>query len=94
MQILQPMLLKMVYNIDVTKTFKHHSCPLDITGTGKSWIAMYILLEFYKKYPKLNVLWICERKDILIQQFSKNSRLELKNHLRNHKYKVENDGSI
>ena len=43
------------------------------TGTGKSWIAMYILLEFYKKYPKSNVLWICERKDILTQQFSKNS---------------------
>lgn len=41
------------------------------TGTGKSWIAMLILLEFNKKYPKSNVLWICERKDILIQQFSK-----------------------
>ena len=41
------------------------------TGTGKSWIAMYILMEYNLKYPNSNVLWICERKDILIQQFSK-----------------------
>ena len=41
------------------------------TGSGKSWIAMYILAAFYQKYPEANVLWICERKDILIQQFSK-----------------------
>lgn len=41
------------------------------TGSGKSWIAMMILLEFYNKYPSYNVLWICERKDILEQQFSK-----------------------
>ena len=39
------------------------------TGTGKSWIAMYILKEFNKKYPNKNVMWICERKDILKQQF-------------------------
>ena len=41
------------------------------TGTGKSWIAMYILKEYYTQYPKNNVFWICERKDILSQQFSK-----------------------
>ena len=41
------------------------------TGTGKSWIAMYILKEFNIKYPKKNILWICERKDILKQQFNK-----------------------
>lgn len=40
------------------------------TGTGKSWIAMYLLNEFNKKYKNKNVLWICERKDILNQQFS------------------------
>lgn len=40
------------------------------TGTGKSWIAMSILDEYNKKYPKKNVLWICERKDILKEQFS------------------------
>lgn len=43
------------------------------TGSGKSWIAMMILLEFYNKYPKYNVLWVCERKDILEQQFSKDT---------------------
>ena len=28
-------------------------------------------MEYNLKYPNSNVLWICERKDILIQQFSK-----------------------
>ena len=40
------------------------------TGTGKSWIAMNILKEFNIKYPNGCVMWICERKDILEQQFS------------------------
>ena len=39
------------------------------TGTGKSWIAMYLLYEFHIKYPTKNILWICEKKDILLQQF-------------------------
>jgi type I site-specific restriction endonuclease len=39
------------------------------TGTGKSWIGMNIILEFYKIYPKLNIIWICEKKSILIEQF-------------------------
>ena len=43
------------------------------TGTGKSWIAMYLLKEFNLKYPKKNVLWICERKDILNQQFNRDT---------------------
>ena len=41
------------------------------TGSGKSWIAIHILKAFNEKYPNKNVLWICERKDILNQQFSK-----------------------
>ena len=32
---------------------------------------MNILDKFHNIYPKKNVLWICERKDILNQQFSK-----------------------
>lgn len=40
------------------------------TGTGKSWIAMHLISDFNKKYPDKNILWICERKDILLQQFS------------------------
>jgi len=46
------------------------------TGTGKSWIAMNIVSEFHKKYPKGNVLWLCERKDILNQQFSRDTLVE------------------
>jgi hypothetical protein len=39
------------------------------TGTGKSWIAMNIIHNYNKKYPKNNILWICEKKSILIEQF-------------------------
>lgn len=39
------------------------------TGTGKSWIAMHIILEFHQKNPTSNILWICEKKSILIEQF-------------------------
>ena len=41
------------------------------TGTGKSWIAMHLLKEYNKKYMNKNVLWICESKDILKEQFNK-----------------------
>jgi superfamily II DNA or RNA helicase len=41
------------------------------TGSGKSWIAMYIILNFYERYPKNNVMWICEKKSILIEQFNR-----------------------
>ena len=40
------------------------------TGTGKSWIAFEILLEYAKKYPNDNVMWICEQKTVLEQQFN------------------------
>jgi len=39
------------------------------TGTGKSWIAMNIIHNYNTKYPKHNILWICEKKSILIEQF-------------------------
>jgi superfamily II DNA or RNA helicase len=39
------------------------------TGTGKSWIAMHLIFEFHQKYPKSNIMWICEKKSILIEQF-------------------------
>ena len=41
------------------------------TGTGKSWIAMNIINQFNIKYPTNNIMWICEKKSILIEQFSK-----------------------
>ena len=47
------------------------------TGTGKSWIAIYLLYKFNELYPKQNVIWFCERKDILNHQFS-NDTLKLR----------------
>lgn len=41
------------------------------TGTGKSWIALEIILEFNKRNPQKNVFWLCEQKSILIEQFNK-----------------------
>lgn len=40
------------------------------TGTGKSWIAMNIINEYNKKYPENNIIWLCEKKSILIEQFN------------------------
>ena len=41
------------------------------TGTGKSWIALEIILKFNHLNPKKNILWLCEQKSILIEQFNK-----------------------
>ena len=41
------------------------------TGTGKSWIALEIILKFIEKYPKSNIVWLCEQKSILVEQFNK-----------------------
>ena len=41
------------------------------TGTGKSWIALQLLSEFHQRYPQSNVMWICEQKSILTEQFDK-----------------------
>jgi hypothetical protein len=43
------------------------------TGTGKSWIAMNIIKNYNEKYPNGNILWICEKKSILIEQFNMNN---------------------
>ena len=40
------------------------------TGTGKSWIALELVKHFNNTYPKKNILWLCEQKTILIEQFS------------------------
>lgn len=40
------------------------------TGTGKSWIALSLVLKFLETNgPKTNILWICEQKSILNEQF-------------------------
>ncbi len=40
------------------------------TGTGKSIISLNILIKFYEKYPNKNILWLCEQKSILNEQFN------------------------
>jgi superfamily II DNA or RNA helicase len=57
-------------NVSIENNFKsgiHFHC----TGSGKSVIALELLLEYNKRYPKHNVIWICEQKSILIEQFDK-----------------------
>ena len=41
------------------------------TGTGKSWIALELILEYNKRFPTDNIIWLCEQKSILIEQFNK-----------------------
>ncbi len=41
------------------------------TGTGKSWIALKLALEFQTRHSKSHILWICEQKSILVEQFSR-----------------------
>lgn len=43
------------------------------TGSGKSWIGMTLISLFNEKYPKNNIIWICEKKSILLEQFDKNN---------------------
>ena len=42
------------------------------TGTGKSWIGLQLILNYHNKYPNRNIIWICEQKSILIEQFNIN----------------------
>ena len=46
------------------------------TGTGKSWIALEIILEYNKRYPSSNIIWLCEQKSILIEQLSRSTLRE------------------
>ncbi len=46
------------------------------TGTGKSWIALEIMLQFIERYPKSNIIWLCEQKSILMEQFNKKTIYE------------------
>jgi superfamily II DNA or RNA helicase len=43
------------------------------TGSGKSWISMCLIDLFHEKYPTHNIMWICEKKSILIEQFNNNN---------------------
>ena len=41
------------------------------TGTGKSIIILELIKQYNLKYPKNNILWLCETKSILSEQFAK-----------------------
>ena len=40
------------------------------TGTGKSIIGLELINQYNSKYPNKNILWICEQKTILEEQFN------------------------
>ena len=56
--------------ISVNNNFKS-GIHFHATGTGKSHIALEIIKEYHNKYPEKNIIWLCEQKSILIEQFKK-----------------------
>ena len=43
-----------------------------LPGTCKSWIALQLIIEFYKRNKsRCNILWLCESKSILVEQFNR-----------------------
>lgn len=59
--------------IAIKKTLKNNfesGVHFHATGTGKSIIALNILLEYHKKYPNRNLMWFCEQKTILFDLFN------------------------
>lgn len=46
------------------------------TGTGKSWIALEIALAFNNRYANKHILWVCEHKSILIEQFARETLIQ------------------
>lgn len=59
-------------DISIKNNFKS-GVHFHATGTGKSWISLSIVLEFIKRNPQSNILWLCEQKFILKEQFNKNN---------------------
>jgi superfamily II DNA or RNA helicase len=41
------------------------------TGTGKSWIALQLAMEFQARHSPCTIFWICEQKSILAEQFDR-----------------------
>jgi len=46
------------------------------TGTGKSWVGLELISKYNEIYPNRNILWVCEQKSILIEQFNKTTLKE------------------
>ena len=76
-------------NISVENDFRS-GIHYHATGSGKSHIAMHIILNYYQIYPRSNIMWICEKKSILIEQFNKKNLKERNfNHI-HEKYNILN----
>ena len=66
------------------------------TGSGKSLMALNIMWKYHTKYPKDNLMWLCERKDIPQKLFF-NITTDGKNKVINNKtdtYKFWKDNNI
>ena len=53
----QVLALKESLNNDFNSGIHYHA-----TGTGKSVIALELIDLYHQKYPKNNIIWICEKK--------------------------------
>lgn len=53
------------------------------TGTGKSIIGFETVNKFNELYPTKNIIWICEHKCILQQQFNQNQMITKNLHIIN-----------
>ena len=66
---------KNAIKISLSNNFKS-GVHFHATGTGKSWIALELILKYNKTNKNKNILWLCEQKSILIQQFNKKTLTE------------------
>ena len=57
-------------NISIQNNFKS-GVHFHATGTGKSWIGLEIINKYNELAKKSNIMWLCEQKSILIEQFNK-----------------------
>ena len=61
---------KLAIECSIANNFKS-GVHFHATGTGKSWIALELVKQYNNTYPNKNILWLCEQKTILIEQFRK-----------------------
>ena len=57
-------------DVSINNNFKS-GVHFHATGTGKSWIGLQLIIEYYKRNPENNIIWLCEQKSILLEQFEK-----------------------
>lgn len=62
-------------SISVSNNFKS-GVHYHATGTGKSWIALDLIFKFHESNPHSTIMWLCEQKSILIEQFRRETLKE------------------